>query len=1078
MRPGSVHATGLVAAVMLFGTAAASSQQYSGKLQGHVRSTAGDSLPAAQVLIPETAFGAIADRSGYYFINNLPVGTYTVRGQLIGYAASEVRQVRVLGGQTTDLDITLATAAVTVSEVTVTAAENPMVPRDQVTSKSIVSGQLVNNLPVDDIRNVTSLQPGVVQTAQGLSLRGSRPGEAQVYIDGAPVRPLRGPFALNGLSSVLSTSLGEDQRVTLGTNAVEEVAVTTGAMGVEQGNAESGAISYMTRSGGARWQGSASYETDEPMGNSLSQGVNRFEGSLGGPMPGLERLRLFGSAVVHGIRSSPGGESNWGAGWDQVPSYLMAGIDTMVEQPILDTSGVEIARRSVAVPRFVQVTGPCPTGSDPANPVRDAMLHNYGYACQGGRLPLSWSTTTQVLGKLFYSYGQGSSVSLTGIANGYEARDWPDTGIADPALFIGHHTWSRSAILNLQHQVFQEPDHALALNGNLSWQQDNTIGGQLDPASDLATRDPELGIEFRTLTFLGLDSLPFPITQKIVDNFRTGTGRQVPFDSGYTFASQPYRLNPYGMQSGGWSTQGSQPVFAETLRETRYTAHLIADWQVDRFNRLTLGGEGLWSHVAEWRGLLFDPSNSQAYLASPVIWAAYAADRLDLGDVVLELGLRYDHFNVGALFPNYPGWISRSPLWSQDAATNADSLAASVARVFTPSVDHTALSPRLRVSFPVTERTDIRVSYGQQVQAPDVFLMLRGTNVNNSGFYMGRDADFGKTILFEFGMRHAFTRDLVLDASLYNKSMRSELTFRQTKFPLPPGELSPFGSYSVPALTNLDFGYARGVDIKLDWRVGAGFVSTIGYTYTTSRGTASDPFSAPEQPINQVTGDTTPLAQVLSTTSFDRTHNLVGTVAWTTPPGSAAARALGGVFRGVGVYASFRYLSGFPYTLTDLSGRPVQGINESRNPPFRQVDLRLTKSAHLGRAGAIFYVDTRNLLNFKNVVAVFTTTGNVVDPRDRKNRIAPELEGLNSEAQASGMLYPDSSVDVRDCSLWLNQPNCVGLSRAEARFGNGDGIYTLSEQTRAFNAWYDLVSGTQWYYGPPRQVRIGIELTF
>ena len=29
------------------------------------------------------------------------------------------------------------------------------------------------------------------------------------------------------------------------------------------------------------------------------------------------------------------------------------------------------------------------------------------------------------------------------------------------------------------------------------------------------------------------------------------------------------------------------------------------------------------------------------------------------------------------------------------------------------------------------------------------------------------------------------------------------------------------------------------------------------------------------------------------------------------------------------------------------------------------------------------------------------------------------------------------------------------LIRAEQRFGNGDGIYTVAEQTRAFNSYYD-----------------------
>jgi hypothetical protein len=52
------------------------------------------------------------------------------------------------------------------------------------------------------------------------------------------------------------------------------------------------------------------------------------------------------------------------------------------------------------------------------------------------------------------------------------------------------------------------------------------------------------------------------------------------------------------------------------------------------------------------------------------------------------------------------------------------------------------------------------------------------------------------------------------------------------------------------------------------------------------------------------------------------------------------------------------------------------------------------------------------------------------------------------------------------------------LQRTEARWGNGDGIYTAAEQTATLNAWYDSFNGTQRMYGAPRLIRIGAELSF
>jgi hypothetical protein len=70
-------------------------------------------------------------------------------------------------------------------------------------------------------------------------------------------------------------------------------------------------------------------------------------------------------------------------------------------------------------------------------------------------------------------------------------------------------------------------------------------------------------------------------------------------------------------------------------------------------------------------------------------------------------------------------------------------------------------------------------------------------------------------------------------------------------------------------------------------------------------------------------------------------------------------------------------------------------------------------------------------------------------------------------------------VNVGNCALWRGDPvDRVALNRAEARYGNGDGLLTLDEQRRALAASWDLEYGPQYCYGPPRRIRLGIELTF
>jgi hypothetical protein len=52
------------------------------------------------------------------------------------------------------------------------------------------------------------------------------------------------------------------------------------------------------------------------------------------------------------------------------------------------------------------------------------------------------------------------------------------------------------------------------------------------------------------------------------------------------------------------------------------------------------------------------------------------------------------------------------------------------------------------------------------------------------------------------------------------------------------------------------------------------------------------------------------------------------------------------------------------------------------------------------------------------------------------------------------------------------------LIRAEQRFGNGDGTYTVEEQANAINALYDAGRGEQEQTAPGRRARLGFEINF
>ncbi|HEX4561294.1 MAG TPA: carboxypeptidase regulatory-like domain-containing protein, partial [Gemmatimonadales bacterium] len=604
-------ALGALVAVAFFGASTPAAAQTAGKVQGTVSNQAGEPVAKAQVIIVGTAFGAVTDDKGYYFINNVPSGTYTLRAQFIGYAPTDLTGVRVLGGQTLTENFPMKPSAVVVGGINVVAAANPIVPRDEVTSKSIVSGQTIASLPISDVRSVVALQPGVVESGNGngVSIRGGRPGEANVYIDGAPVR------AANSGA----------QGVQVQTNAVEEASVTTGALPVQFGDAQSGVIQYTTRAGGEKLQGSAAASTDGLI-NSASSGANRFEGTLGGPVPGVQGLRFYLSGVLQGqtncatlLNQTCSGLQSGG---ENVANYVVSGIDTTVS--FAAPGGVQ----SVAIPRFVQYSGQC------------NAAQNAGFDCHGAFRPMDWGTAINLQGKLSYTYGSGSSVAFSALAGGFQTRAYPGTNIADPTRYSGSHNWQRTYTLNWNHQLFKSADRALSFNVVGSYGTNDQISGPLDPTSELGTRNPLGGIELSTLNFAGFGSFAnqfFTDPDQIVKNLRTNSGLRIPLEGRTDLSAiQPYRENPYAMASGNWYTGGIGNNSGTLYSEKRLYGTANVDWQANRYHRFTFGGEARQSDVALWTGGFINQIFMDAYHDKPISGAAWAADRLDLGDVVID----------------------------------------------------------------------------------------------------------------------------------------------------------------------------------------------------------------------------------------------------------------------------------------------------------------------------------------------------------------------------------------------------------------------------------------------------------
>jgi len=1100
----------LAAVALGFGAGSLLAQGSTGKIEGRVRDQAGAPIANAQVFLVGTAFSALTNPQGYYFINNVPAGTVSVRAAFIGYKSTQVEGVRVLAGQTITVDIQLEQTAVQIQEITVVTQTQPLVPRDEVTTKQRIDGVFTENLPVDGLNAVLILMPGVVAASSSgntISIRGGRTEEQVTYIDGVPVSAgYRGDSRRGSRGTEIS----------LGPNSLEEASVTTGSSSAEFGNAQSGVISIQTRTGGNTYSGTVNYETDEPFGVNNSLGFNRVTASLGGPV--MRNLTFFVSGALQGQQSIESGMDS-----ERFPLFVQAGLDATVavpsalDDPAADTTYVDVHNYAI-------YRGECDEFEDSENP---DIASNYGIDCRGIRVPASARSTYQLTGKLNYSFGTGSRIALTALRSQFQGRTFTQNAdvvgraltygsLYNPPDLFGFRNTSNVLTLNWTQNLTRSTERALALETYLSYQQDQTSQSPLARESELSSRNPFGGFMIGPLDFL-FDFDNFPIDDELLRNYRTNTPgtRRSPYDlenrDQYALVDQ-YRNNAYGVYN---NDEVAQLFFSESggptgtlifYRESRYIGKANLDWQVDRYNRLKLGGEFTRYHIDSYSHGLTTQAFSDFYREKPIRYNLFAEDRLDLGDVVVVGGLRYDFYDTRARrWGDFPR-TSTHPLYDPadpEAFFTNDSL-------FPQDQSHDYLSPHIQVSFPVTERTNFRLSYAHQVQAPDFGVVLQGINTdinttNPNNFY-GSDLDFGKTIIFEFGVRHAFSDDMVLDLAAYNKDNLSNAAGRLVR------RLDPLEgtAQDVRLITNADFGNTRGIDVRLDRRIGNLFNGTLSYTFQQAKNTGSDPdtyLDFGSRVINALSGGNQPPPQAILPTDFSRPHNLALAAALNFPNDWQEGSAIGSILENVGLFTTFRYTSGTPYTrclpgVGDddiVSGENCddffpEPLNSSRLPAFKNLDLRLTKGFGLGGLEFTGYVEARNLLNFRNVIQVFTTTNDVRNATEANNNFAADSADFANEAGANtDALLEDGSIDLSfggaadprtGCSTWVDQadtpsaPNCVALIRAEERYGNGDHMFDVAEQRRASEALYNVIRGIHNFTGAPRRMRLGIEVNF
>lgn len=200
-----------------------------GKIVGYIKDeNTGEPLQGVNVIIEGIMLGAASDNTGYYFVINVPPGSYTLKAQMMGYKTGVTRKVLVATDLTTTVNFDLV-PTVLMGEEVVVIAERPLVQIDMTAKISVVTSEEIENMPVENLVEILGTLPGFTDASH---LRGGRGNEIAYMIDGMYI------------SDPLSNTYDE---LLIDKDIIEELVVMSGTFNAEYGNVMSGVVNVITK---------------------------------------------------------------------------------------------------------------------------------------------------------------------------------------------------------------------------------------------------------------------------------------------------------------------------------------------------------------------------------------------------------------------------------------------------------------------------------------------------------------------------------------------------------------------------------------------------------------------------------------------------------------------------------------------------------------------------------------------------------------------------------------------------------------------------------------------------------------
>ncbi len=316
----------------------------------------------------------------------------------------------------------------------------------------------------------------------------------------------------------------------------------------------------------------------------------------------------------------------------------------------------------------------------------------------------------------------------------------------------------------------------------------------------------------------------------------------------------------------------------------------------------------------------------EAYNRKPYSIHAYVQDKMEFHTIgmIMNAGLRYDRV--------YPETYYMTDILRP---TDSEMKKTGYKEWF---------SPRLGVSYPISQKMAFRFAYGLYYQFPHYYLVYQGTNDEEKvypNYSLGEVTQIGngninpeKTTSYEAGLQAALSPQVSMNLTAFYRDM-SDLT----------GLKTIYGPRTYQLFTNDSYGIARGIEMALTAHISSHFNVFVNYTYSRVNASKQSSWYVPLFPQNRT-----------FTADWDIPHNLTFDFEY-----MHSSK--------IGVSIIGNLSSGYPYSPSAINP------NSERGPMQKNVDINLYKKFKWFGFKQTFFIHITNVFNERNVYWVYADTG-------------------------------------------------------------------------------------------------------